>query len=289
VDPIQHTVNSIAVDFDKIYLGMGNYHILMLNEEFSVENTYNISWEIKRVIISDAYIYTSSLKEKVTRITKFDGSMVEWDVPFGALGLYQTKDNDIVAGAYQGLVRVWEQSGRVKFDLVGHDTRIWAISEYGGYILTGDGFRGPNSHLRSWDKQTGELVNSYEFHNHRINAIQSNEGTVYLAMGSPGELLAFDIEKSKVKWSYLSGSNISDMIYDMISDEGFVIVDGSDLLRISDDGAETNRVSFEDGILSLARYRDTYLLGVRNKVIQVDSTFNTLRTIQIDRNLKVMN
>jgi len=289
VDPIQHTVNSIAVDFNKIYLGMGNYHILMLNEEFTVENTYNIGWEIKRVILSDAYIYTSSLKEKVTRITKSDGGMVEWDVPFGALGLYQTKEKDVVSGAYQGLVRVWDHSGRVKFDLLGHDTRIWAIGEYGEYILTGDGFRGPNSHLRLWDKQTGELVSSHEFPNHRINVIETYGDTVYLAMGNPGELLAFDIRKLRVRWSYLSGSNLSDMIYDKISDEGFVIVDGSDLLKISHDGAETNRVSFEDGILSLARYRDTYLLGVRNKVIQVDSTFNTLRTIQIDRNLKVMN
>ncbi len=280
VDPIQHTINSIETTKSEVFLGMGNYNVLRLNNNMELAGIIPIGWEIKRVKVDGDNLFVTSLKEVVHWHCLSTKDTAEYRIPYGSLGLHITAEKDIVAGAYQGLVRVWDSNGQLKYDLEGHDTRVWAIAEYDGMIITGDGFRGPNSFIRFWSKDDGTIISIIRRENHRVNSILVNGDELLATMGRPGEIVSYNISDQTVNWGVQIGANLTEIA---LGEDVIYASDNNKLIELSRDGEVKSRTQFEGSIIAMNNWKNGFLLGVDNTLHYLNSSLEEVERISIDK------
>ena len=276
---IQHNINSIAVNAEKVFLGMGNYHLLELEKStMKCLRKYPLGWEIRTVLADDENVYVGSLGQEFTIISLKKSEKIYVDShERGVISLCVEKDL-VVMGAYNDEVKVLKNRSTIG-TLKGHNVRVNTILVTDDYIITGDGFRIPGVAIRFFDKSTLKETKKIELKDVRINALAATNG--YLLVGTNSGLYIYD-ENDKLIHLLKMNADISKIV---TIDSNIYFASRMRVYKITIDtfsGKTHSLLNLQSSITSLAADSENIYIGTQDKLTVASHNLQSLNKYTVD-------
>ncbi|MFV2016589.1 MAG: hypothetical protein ACC656_14260, partial [Candidatus Heimdallarchaeota archaeon] len=283
LDPSQTVISKLFVYDDKLYVGLADYRVSIINlKSFNIITEIKQDlWEVKDVYVDSQNIYVGTLNEHLSIFNHNYELVRKLKHRLGVISL-EVDDNYIYTGSHNGKVLIWN---KVNYDFVNsldnHLTRVNEIVVHDENIYTGDGFSTEGGRIRKWDKAKFNLISEFNLPPcKRVNCMVIDSSYLYVGHGGPGEIRIIDlnteflIKKIETR-SDINSISLNDKFMLIAFTDKIQIYDKSSfklVKEISEHGREVNDCIFQDSYI---------IYSSRDQVKIIDSqSFELLKCIK---------
>lgn len=280
MDPIQHTINTIHIDQDDLYLGFGDYRVEIWDlKSFSFKaRITGYLWEVKQILTDDNYIFVATLKNECQIYNKNTLELVRSITFEGSVTALAQNEDFLVLGGYNPEVHLIKKGSWEKVNTIpGHSTRVNSLFIHKNQVYSGDGFM-DEGRLQAFNLQNYDTSILYDGIK-RVNQIVEINGNIFFSTAGPTALfqITTQIEKLPIQVKPISSFAISSEYIVVASTHKITIFDqvSHQLLDSVDLSSDPIALALDENMLVYSHYNKLTVLNV--------TTMQIVKTIEFDR------